>query len=354
MLKVLSNMKNYGKKTFMYIKNNEIYGLPLRYVAGIVLLFLAAVIIGFCSTKDESAQGFVTIEVKPGMQTVQIADLLKDKDVINHEVYFRVIAKLRGLDQQLKIGQYTFRKNMNDNEVLEELMDGPRTEIIKVTVPEGYTVEQIADLLSKNGIVDKAIFLQTVKTYIPYDYMKSDNPAVKYKLEGYLFPDTYEFRINTPAKMVIDTMTGQFDKKVDSKMRERAQNMNLSMHELVVLASLVEAEAKFDADRPIIAQVFFNRLKINMPLQSDTTIQYAMLERKENISIKDTKIDSPYNTYKNYGLPPGAVDNPGISSIKAVLYPQQNDYLYFVADGQGHNHYSKTYGEHLQEVNNAE
>ncbi|WP_196603903.1 endolytic transglycosylase MltG [Pectinatus haikarae] len=351
---ILQNIEKYGKRIFLYVKNDKIFSIPLKYVIGVFFLFMLTVLIGFHSITPADDQEQIVINVKPGMRTSQIAELLKDKNIIYHDVYFKILAQLKGLDKGMKVGEYVLHRGMSSSAVMDELIKGPQTVIIRVTVPEGYTVEQIADLLERKKITSKQDFLTLAKKYIPYEYMQNSDPNVKYKLEGYLFPDTYEFIEDTPAKKVIDAMTGEFDKKIDASLRERAKQMNLSMHELVVMASLVEAEAKFNEDRPLIAQVFFNRLKINMPLQSDTTIQYAMIERKENVSIKDTKIDSPYNTYIHYGLPPGAVDNPGIASVRAVLYPQMNDYLYFVADSEGHNHYSRTYQEHLINVNNIE
>lgn len=339
------NMKKYCCKIFLRLKIDKIRTIPLKYKVGIVFICVAALIILLHS--GSSGDDPIIIEVKPGMQTAQIAALLKEKNIISHDTFFEIEAKFKGLDKKLQTGQYVFHSNMSSSDVLNELLAGPQQTVIKVTIPEGYTVEQIADLLEKKNVTSKKDFLELAKKSTPYDYMKNDDKNVKYKLEGYLFPDTYEFIRGSSAQKVIYTMTGQFNKELTKQMRERAKEENLSIHELITLASLVEAEAKFTDDRPLIAQVFFNRLKINMPLQSDTTIQYARVERKENLSIKDTKIDSPYNTYLHYGLPPGAVGNPGLASIKAVLYPQANDYLYFVADSQGHNHYNKTYEEHL-------
>ena len=142
-------------------------------------------------------------------------------------------------------------------------------------------------------------------------------------------------------------MTKEFNDKLTEEMRERANQMGLSIRELVILASLVEKEAQVDEDRPIIAQVFMNRLKEHMPLQSCATIQYILGFPKPELSLQDTKIESPYNTYQNMGLPPGPIANPGVESIKAVLYSTPTDYLYFVADKNGKHHFSKTYEEHL-------
>ena len=141
-------------------------------------------------------------------------------------------------------------------------------------------------------------------------------------------------------------MAEDFDHRLTPEMRERAKERNLSVFALVTLASLVEKEAMYEEDRPIIAQVFLKRLEIGMPLQSDTTLQYLMDAPKEDVTIQDTKIESPYNTYQNMGLPPGPIANPGTASIQAVLYPADTDYLYFVADRKGHNHYSTNYADH--------
>lgn len=350
MADIWQKVKDYVRKIFAQLKEHKLLHFPLRYVAIVVF---ALVMAGFiASNMHTSADDTpIVIKVHPGMQTAQIAELLKDKDIISHDWIFRMVAQFRGLDKELKDGEYILHRGMNSNAVMDELLKGPQNAVVKVTIPEGYTVEQIADLLAQKKVTSRTDFLALARTYAPYTYMDSDDKNVKYKLEGYLFPDTYEFIRGSSARKIIDVMTGEFNDKMNTTLRERAKEMNLSMHEVTVLASLVEAEAKFDDDRPLIAQVFFNRLKINMPLQSDTTIQYAMRERKEDLSIKDTKIDSPYNTYIHYGLPPNAVDNPGMASIKAVLYPDSNNYLYFVADSAGHNHYNETYDAHMATVN---
>ena len=149
------------------------------------------------------------------------------------------------------------------------------------------------------------------------------------------------------AREILLMMAGNFDDRLTADMRQRAADMRLSVFELVTLASLVEKEARFEEDRPVIAQVFLKRLQLGIPLQSDTTIQYLLDAPKEEVTYADTEIESPYNTYQHIGLPPGPIANPGLASIEAVLYPADTDYLYFVADRQGHNHYSRTYSEHL-------
>ncbi len=288
----------------------------------------------------------VYIKVKPGMNADTIGTLLQEHGVIGSKYKFWFIAKLNGYDSQFKTGSYAFRHNMEPREVLQILVSGT-TSTIKFTIPEGYTVEEIAKRLSDEGLVDREEFLREAKDFAPYGYIKKDRKA-KYYAEGFLFPDTYEISSDGDVQSILKMMTKDFDDRLTTEMRERAKAMHLSVYEVVTLASLVEKEARFAEDRPIIAQVFLKRLKIGMPLQSDTTLQYLLGAPKEDVSIQDTKMDSPYNTYQNMGLPPGPIANPGIDSIKAVLHPADTDYLYFVADRQGHNHYSNTYEEHLR------
>ena len=173
---------------------------------------------------------------------------------------------------------------------------------------------------------------------------------VFYSAEGFLFPDTYSVETDISIENILLMMAHNFDTRLDEKMRKRAEEENLTIYDLTILASLVEKEVKYPEDRPIVAQVFFKRLKLNMPLQTDASLQYLMDAPKEDVSIEDTKIDSPYNTYQISGLPPGPVANPGMAAIEAVLDPAKTDFLYFVADREGHNHYSYTYEEHMDLV----
>ena len=209
-----------------------------------------------------------------------------------------------------------------------------------------YNINQIGKILEEKGITTQKDFEKAAKDFAPYEYISLDSQA-QYRVEGFLFPDTYQFSRKQSSKEILGIMTKEFNDKLTEEMRERANQMGLSIRELVILASLVEKEAQVDEDRPIIAQVFMNRLKEHMPLQSCATIQYILGFPKPELSLQDTKIESPYNTYQNMGLPPGPIANPGVESIKAVLYSTPTDYLYFVADKNGKHHFSKTYEEHL-------
>ena len=283
--------------------------------------------------------------VKPGTTASEISDHLKRLGVIDSRLRFWWLMKLQGDAQKFKTGTYAFAPHMDEQAVLDKLVSGDTT-VVRFTIPEGFGIKEIAKRLADEGLVDEQEFLAEAKDFAPYDYMKKRSNE-RYAAEGYLFPDTYEIHSEVTPEAIMKMMAEDFDTRLTPELRQQAAAKNLSIHDLVTLASLVEKEARYDEDRPIIAQVFFKRLQMGMPLQSDTTLQYLMAGPKEDVSIEDTKIDSPYNTYQHMGLPPGPIASPGMKSILAVLNPASTDYLYFVADRQGHNHYSQTYDEHL-------
>ena len=173
---------------------------------------------------------------------------------------------------------------------------------------------------------------------------------MRYAAEGFPFPDTYEINGECDAARIMEIMAENFDRRLTKEMRERAKEMDLSIYELVTLASLVEKEAYHEEDRPIIAQIFLKRLRIGMPLQADPTVQYLLDAPKEDLLYRDTEIESPYNTYQNVGLPPGPIASPGTASLMAVLHPADTNYLYFVADRNGNNYYATNYADHLDLV----
>lgn len=291
----------------------------------------------------------VYITVQPGMTAASIGEMLEERGVIGSRQKFWLIAKLGGEEGKFKAGTYQMYVNMPIRDAIDVLIGG-EVSMLRFTIPEGFTVREIAARLEREGVVSAKEFTDKAKNFGPYRYMKAQRQAI-YRAEGFLFPDTYEVEPGTSAEAILQMMARNFDDKLTDEMRGKAEKLDLTVYELITLASLVEKEARFEEDRPIIAQVFFKRLEINMPLQSDTTIQYLLDAPKEDVTYADTEIDSPYNTYQHYGLPPGPIANPGIASIQAVLNPADTDYLYFVADRAGHNHYTKSYDEHLEVVN---
>lgn len=300
----------------------------------------------------QSGANAVYVRVSAGMDAGKIALILYEKKVIDSVAGFKIMAKINGLDDRLRAGNYTFYQGMKYKEIIDQLANG-RVSAVTVMIPEGLTVEQIAALLEEKGLLSREEFKKEAENFRPFDYIHRDIRA-KYAAEGFLFPDTYEFSAEASAADILRTMAGEFNRKFTPEMQSRADTLHLTVEDVVVLASLVEKEAQVDEDRPIIAQVFMNRLRSSMPLQSCATIQYILGNPKAELSIQDTKIESPYNTYQHMGLPPGPIANPGIASIKAVLFAAPTEYLYFVADKKGKHHFSRTYEEHLQAIDRIE
>ena len=310
------------------------------------LICFGSVIYGFTqSTTSVIGENFVIL-VKPGMVANDIGDLLYKQGAIKSIFLFRIVSKVQGMENSLQPGEYVFSKNMTVQQIVAMLSRG-ETSDEHITIPEGYTVEQIAKLLQEKQLGSAGIFKSVAQRFVPYTYMVNDNTNVKYKAEGYMFPNTYRITKGTTEEQILTMMTLQFDKQFTESMRARAYEIGLSIKDVIILASLVEKEAQLPSDRPIIAGVFLNRLKQNMPMQSCATIQYILGYPKAELTVQDTEISSPYNTYQHMGLPPGPIANPGIAAINAVLYSQNTEFIYFVADKQGAHHFSKTYEEHL-------
>lgn len=319
------------------------------FVVGAVLIFADPSPSRNSETQTGDGDKKIHVKISDGMTTGEIADQLVAKDVINSSLKFRFLARVRGYDGRLKPGTYAFDYNMADEDVFEKLLTGEKF-LVRFTIPEGFGVREIAARLEELELVDGEDFLKAAETFAPYDYMHR-RPNVVYAAEGFLFPETYAIESDYSVEEILEMMAGEFDRRVTAKMRKQAREKNLSVYELATLASLVEREVRYAEDLPIVAQVFFKRLELGMPLQTDASLQYLLDEPKEDVTIEDTQIDSPYNTYQHAGLPPGPIANAGMAAIEAVLHPAKTDYLYFVADRDGHNHYAYTYDEHLNLVN---
>ncbi len=287
----------------------------------------------------------VTVRVKPGMTTGDIAGILWDHGLIRDKNSFLVAAKRAGLDKSLQAGEYELSRNMDVRRMIEVMAKG-ETVFSQFTTPEGYTVEQIAALLEEKGLARRDRFLTLAREYAPFDREPS-RPDVKYRAEGFLFPDTYRISKGAGEEEILQTMAGEFQRRFTPDLREKAANIGLSAYEVVVLASLIEREVQVAKERPMVARVFLNRLQLGMPLQSCATIQYILGYPKEELTIADTQLPSPYNTYLHPGLPPGPVASPGLASIQAALNPTEGDWLYFVVDGKtGGHRFSRTLAEH--------
>ena len=292
----------------------------------------------------------VELKVKSGdTLTGVISSLYEDKKLGNLYLIKWYIKKQQ-LSTNIKPGTYNFSKDISLEKFIKGLGEGKDNEnATKVTIPEGYDIEHIASLLQDKGIIQKELFLQNVKEYTLPSYVKTDSKR-KYALEGYLFPDTYEFIKGMSGKDIVAILIKNFEEvRTDIEKKIGKTFDSTELDKLIIMASIVEREAELASERPIVASVFFNRLKTNMKLQSCATVEYALGVHKTVYTLKDIKVESPYNTYLDLvpGLPVGPVCNPGKDSILAAAAPAQTDYLFFVSkfDGTKTHFFSKSDAE---------
>lgn len=294
----------------------------------------------------------IYVEIPRGAGTSAIAEILKEKGIIKNTYIFRLLSMINGYDSLYRSGTHILSDKLSYEDVMRVLSSNPIT--VKVTIPEGYNVKQIAEVLEKKGLADEDKFFDALSSgQFDYKFLK-DLPKRDNRLEGYLFPDTYEFDLKAGEKEIIDRMLANFNAKFKPEYYEKAKSMGMTVDQIVILASIIEREARRPEETDKIAGVFYNRLKSKdqtlRRLQSCATIQYIFYMRegtvKEKITEADTKVESPYNTYIIEGLPPGPICCPGENSIKSALFPEEHDYLYFVARGDGTHEFSRTYAEH--------
>lgn len=334
------NRKKKGKK-----RSRKPLMATALVLAAVILLGIANVAGVFSESKD------VSFKVRPGDGTTAIARRLDEQGLIRSSLLFRMVSRVSGADGEWDYGTHKIKAGSSYREIMEELTS-PQTAAIKVTLPEGKQVVQMASILEEKGICNKKDFMKacTEKSYDNWKFLKGIPTTKRINgLEGYLFPDTYFFDKGTDPEFVISTMLRRFEEKVfTEKVRKQAKDMGFSVDEIVILASMAESEAVTKADRRTVSGVFLNRLEKKDKLQSCVTVEYAKRMKKTIISLEDTKYDSPYNTYMYAGLPYGPICCPGMESINAVLYNEDNDYYYFQSDESGQLHFAKTYQEHVR------
>ncbi|HSB81268.1 MAG TPA: endolytic transglycosylase MltG [Candidatus Methylomirabilis sp.] len=287
------------------------------------------------------------VYIKPKTSVQEIAQLLQEAGVIRTPWVFLALAYLQGSLTRLQAGEYEFTSNMSLLEILHRLETG-RILTHQVTVPEGFTALDIAQLLASEQLADADRFMALVKDPTFAERLGLSVPS----LEGYLFPDTYRLSRGMPEEEIIRTMVSRFREVLPSDLEAQAERLNLDAHGVITLASLIEKEAKLNSERPLVAGVFYNRLKRNMPLQSDPTAIYGAADSRRRITAIDLQRKTPYNTYLKAGLPPGPIANPGLASIRAALNPARVDYLYFVAKNDGSHFFSRTFEQHVEAVRN--
>jgi len=281
-----------------------------------------------------------SFEVGSGVSVAEIASALERAGVVRSGLLLRYYLRMSGIASHVNAAVYDFRAHESVADVAAVLAAGGRPSVSWVTVPEGFTARQIAHRLDAQGLSSAADFLDVVW----HQSLLLDNTLTR-GLEGYLYPDTYQFRHGASAEFIATVMTEQFRQKLPRDWQSAAHRLGYTLPQIVTLASIIEREARVDGERRIMAGVYYNRLRRGMPLEVDATIEYALPKHKNVLHYRDLEIDSPYNTYTHKGLPPTPISNPGVRSISAALHPAKTDYLYYVYAGNGRHHFSRTLEE---------
>jgi len=308
-------------------------------ITSIALSFLIILSTAFLSVNNREIEA-KTISISKGMSLNSVINLLHENNLIVNKNVLKAKILIRGLASKVPTGTFLIEGKVSDAILIDSIFNkGPIK--LKLTIPEGTSAKKIFQSINL-----------LLKTDHRFDNLFTEkNILNKYNiigssLEGYLYPNTYFFFNDTSPADIVDTLVSQFWIEFDQKLLNRANELGLSVHEVVTLASIIEGEAMLDSERSTISSVYHNRLKINMKLQADPTIQYIIEGPPKTLSTRDLRIKSPYNTYQNYGLPPGPINNPGIQSIKAALYPLETDYLFFVAQGDGSHKFTTNERDH--------
>lgn len=329
------------------MKNNK----KIVNVTTIIVIMIIIITIWQCfkivdtplKIKDEEI-----IEVAEGDSFYGVLNKLSEEDKIKNEFLVKLYLKIRGIKPEVLAGTYKLDKSMTLDEIITLLSNDSTIGKIYITIPEGYTIDDIATELEENNICSSEDFINSVKNYDLPAYV-SNNPSKRYNLEGFLFPDTYSFNENENADFVVKTMINRFEEV----WQELVESLNLSIaddeiEKIVNVASIIEKEAVVDSERSLISSVIYNRIAIEMPLQIDATVIYSYGYHIEKMYEKHLEIDSPYNTYMYYGLPIGPISNPGRASLMAALKPEKTDYLYYLLESEYTHYFTDNYDDFLR------
>ncbi len=292
----------------------------------------------------------ISIDIPKNSSCSTISEIIYNAGLVRGPKLISGYARLHGVDKSFKPGSYILKTNQSIPEIVASLVNGP-DDHIAFTVPEGFNLEQLTGLLVQKGLVEEDKFKAALSNTKNYNH-----PFLKYipngmGLEGYLFPDTYYVGQETTEEQIVAMMLDRFQSVLqDMNYLKKVEKANLTLHQAVIIASLVEGEAAVEEERPLIAGVIFNRLRLGMPLQIDATVEYALGVQRNKIYYKDLEIDSPYNTYRIKGLPPGPINFPGKASLEAAVNPAKTDYLYYVAKKDGSHAFATTLQEHNRNI----
>ena len=323
----------------VYMKSNNTFSIRLT----VFIIVIVFIITGICLWWNDAVSPFdptdtipVTFSISKGDNVRKIASNLAAQRLIRSPIGFYLLVKFMGIERQIQAGDFRLQRTMGSMVIAKELTHGMMD--VWVTILEGWRIEEIATKLAKELDIPEREFLTIAE-------------------EGKMFPDTYRVPKDASASAVTALLKENFLKKITPKMLDDIKKENMTLEEIIILASIVEREGKTEEDRPVIGGVLLNRLRIGWPLEADATLQYALgYQSKEKtwwkkvLTDEDKLIDSPYNTYKNIGLPPGPIANPGIQAITSVIYPKKTDYMFYLHDAKGNVHYARTLEEHERNI----
>ncbi len=299
----------------------------------------------YAGTPANSQSGQKVIIIPTGQSFNATTAALSKYHIIEDPFKFKIVARLKGYDKKLQAGEYVLSAAMSPIQILQKLVNG-EVKLYRLTVPEGLNLHQIASLVDKAGLASKSSF---VAAATDAEFVHQQDLKAK-TFEGYLFPETYFFPKNTSVKEIISTMVGRFRQIFNSTWQQRAHQLGLSTHQIVILASIIEKETGAPFERPIISSVFHNRLNKKMRLESDPTVIYGLKNFDGNLKRKHLETPTPYNTYKRSGLPAGPIANPGKESLEAALYPADTKFLYFVSKKDQTHQFSTNFKDHHRAV----
>lgn len=285
-----------------------------------------------------------TIIISSGETVINIASNLENQGIIKNRYVFLLTAFLKNDLRNMQAGKYLLNSDMSNSEIINMLASG-ETIKNKITIPEGWTNNEIAEYFESKELFSKKDVISSLNSS-SYNYEFLADKPNNLSLEGYVFPDTYLLEIDESLENTIKIILNNFDKKLSPELKQEISKQNKTIFEIITMASLIEKEVITYEDKQLVSGILWKRIEVNMPLQVDATIIYALGQKKDLISVEDTKIDSPYNTYKYRGLPLGPICNPGFESIKAAIYPKESDYWYYLSKSNKETVFSKTLEEH--------
>ncbi|WP_300383207.1 endolytic transglycosylase MltG [Clostridium sp.] len=316
----------------------------------IVIIVLLIILLGFYKSTIRNpvkSKEDIVITVEEGESFYRILNKLKEEGQIKGLPFIKLYVKFLNEDIEVRPGEYIIKNNSTLDELIKDLATGINMDLISVTIPEGFSIDEIANTLEKEGVCSKKDFIEALKNYKLPSYV-AKRESKRYDLEGYLFPDTYLIKKGENPKDIIKVMIKRFEEALKEVEKETGVSIEKEdIEDVIIKASMIEKEAVLDKERSIIASVIENRLNINMRLQIDATVIYALGEHVDKVLYTQLELDSPYNTYQNDGLPIGPISNPGMASIKATLKPKDTDYLFYVLQDDKSHYFTDNYDDFL-------